>query len=225
MLSNENSEKYLDKQTGMFNQYALNVVSSEYIISKKNAFAIILTLSESENTQAVMNWRQYITAMEKLQHYCRKELKRQAYRVGDNGFVILVSSKQNVEKTAEAIVRYGRHNCDSDISMEYNVIELSECASSDVLMSKIVDICISGINKMAKYDFLTGVFNRNMFEKELEKQKEEEIDAYYILADLNNLKETNDILGHSAGDELLQTAARLLAVSYTHLTLPTILLV
>lgn len=210
MLSNENSEKYLDKQTGMFNQYALNVVSSEYIISKKNAFAIILTLSESGNTQAVMNWRQYITAMEKLQHYCRKELKRQAYRVGDNGFVILVSSKQNVEKTAEAIVRYGRQNCDSDISMEYNVIALSECASSDVLMSKIVDICISGMNKMAKYDFLTGVFNRNMFEKELEKQKEEEIDAYYILADLNNLKETNDILGHSAGDELLQTAARLL---------------
>ena len=77
-------------------------------------------------------------------------------------------------------------------------------------MSKIVDTCINAINKMAKYDFLTGVYNRNMFEKELAKQKEAGIDAYYLLADLNNLKETNDILGHSAGDELLQTAARLL---------------
>ena len=210
MLSNENSEKYLDKQTGMFNQYALDIVSSEYIKSKKNAFAIILTISESENMQDMMNWRHYITAMEKLQHYCSKELKRQAYRVGDNGFVILVSSKQNVEKTAEAIVRYGKQSCDNDISIEYSVIALNECTSSDVLMSKIVDTCISAVNKMAKYDFLTGVFNRNMFEKELAKQKDAGIDAYYLLADLNNLKETNDILGHSAGDELLQTAARLL---------------
>lgn len=63
---------------------------------------------------------------------------------------------------------------------------------------------------MAIYDFLTGVYNRNAFEKQLSRLKKQNRNVYYFIADLNNLKETNDIMGHSAGDELLQTVAKLL---------------
>ena len=94
MLSNENNEKYLDKQTGMFNQYALGIVSSEYIHLGKNDVGIVFTLSESERMEDMRNWRNYILTMEHIQRFCRKELKKQAYRVGDNGFVLLLHTEQ-----------------------------------------------------------------------------------------------------------------------------------
>ncbi len=35
LMSSENVEKYMDKQTGMFNQYALGIVSREFIETKR----------------------------------------------------------------------------------------------------------------------------------------------------------------------------------------------
>lgn len=211
MMSNENNEKYIDKQTGMFNQYALGIVASEYISLKKSVIAVVFAISEAENAQNSIDWKQYITAMEQLQRFCRKELNKQAYRIGDNGFVLLLpSSALSAEKTAEAVVAFAEKNCVSGICITCKTVALSECAGSDNLMSKIVDICMNAISKMAVYDFLTGVFNRNFFEKELARLKNGVEDRFYLIADLNNLKETNDILGHSAGDELLQAVAGLL---------------
>ena len=60
------------------------------------------------------------------------------------------------------------------------------------------------------FDILTGVRNRNSFEKYLSQMRRENKDAYYFIIDVNNLKEANDVLGHSAGDELLQSVAHLL---------------
>lgn len=210
MMSNENSEKYLDKQTGMFNQYALAIVNSEYINLKRSIVATVMTISEAENVQDTVDWRQYITTMEQIQCFCRKELKSSAYRIGDNGFVLLMNSEQSAKKAAKAIMEYASNNCSSGISLAYKTTSLSECASSDEFMSKIVEICMNAINKMAIYDLLTGVRNRNSFEKELSQLKNKGVDTYYFIADLNNLKETNDALGHSAGDELLRAVAKLL---------------
>ena len=211
MLSNENNEKYLDKQTGMFNQYALGIVSSEYINLGKNDVGIVFTLSESECMEDMRNWRNYIVTMEYIQHFCRKELKKQAYRVGENGFVLLLHTEQSAERVAALIKDYAGKCGRNDIELDYKIFHLNECESSDVFIAKILDACIGAINKMAIYDFLTGVYNRNMFEKELDQAKKDGADVYYLIADLNNLKETNDVLGHSAGDELLQSVAKLLA--------------
>ena len=210
MLSNENSEIYIDKQTGMFNQYALEIVSSECISQKKHVVAVVITISESENSQDVIDWRNYITVMEQIQRFCKKEIRRQAYRVGDNGFALLLNSEQSVEKASKLIMDYAASNCSTNVSLSYRAIDLKECLSSDDLMSKMVEICMNAINKMANFDFLTGVRNRNSFEQDLPQFKRSSEDVYYFIIDLNNLKKTNDAMGHSAGDELLQATAKLL---------------
>lgn len=210
MLSNENNEKYLDKQTGMFNRYALGIVCSEYIDLKKNEAGVVVTLSESEHMKDMMNWRNYISAMEQIQRFCGKEHKRQAYRVGDNGFVVLVRSGQSPQKVGDAILEVARTYCRRDIVFDYEILPLDEYEDSDAFIARAMDVCARAVNRMAAYDFLTGVYNRNMFEKELSQLKTDGADAYYLIADLNNLKETNDMLGHSAGDELLQATAKLL---------------
>ena len=57
--------------------------------------------------------------------------------------------------------------------------------------------------KFADNDGLTNLLNRNAYNKKLEVIKNKEDNVGVIFADLNNLKYTNDNLGHIAGDELI----------------------
>lgn len=64
---------------------------------------------------------------------------------------------------------------------------------------------------LAQYDVLTGLPNRVLFEDRLIKaldqarRKDEVLALLYL--DLDNFKDTNDSLGHDAGDRLLQSVA------------------
>ena len=216
LMSSENVEKYVDKQTGMFNQYALGIVIREFIETKNHRVAAIISLSENDNLNPTIDWRSYVTVMEQLQQYCQKEFNRQIYRIGDNGFVLLAKSKENAERYAAAIVAQTQNICNSTFTAEYSTLSLADYSDDDEFMSKIVDICIEAINKAASFDFLTGTRNRNSFEKFLIQLRNDKVDVYYFIADVNNLKETNDVLGHSAGDELIQAVAKLLCDTVGH---------
>jgi diguanylate cyclase (GGDEF)-like protein len=61
------------------------------------------------------------------------------------------------------------------------------------------------------HDALTDVYNREFFEKIMEKYNlEVDIPIGIILCDLDNLKRMNDTLGHKKGDEYIKTAAQIL---------------
>jgi len=68
--------------------------------------------------------------------------------------------------------------------------------------------------KMAHYDILTGLPNRNSFLEYLTKQITNAEITQTMLAvcfiDVDNFKQINDILGHSVGDETLKVIAKLL---------------
>ena len=210
LMSSENTEKYIDKQTGMFNQYALGIVIREFMENKTYRVSAIISLSESDVHNTTTDWRSYIATLEKLQQFCLKEYNRQPYRIGDNGFVLLANSKESAEDYATKVIDYTHKICNNNLHIEYSTISLSDYTDSDEYMSKMIDICIESINKSANYDFLTGTRNRNSFEKFLSQLRNDKVDVYYFISDVNNLKETNDILGHAAGDELIQTVAKLL---------------
>lgn len=61
------------------------------------------------------------------------------------------------------------------------------------------------------YDYLTGLYNRNSFEQEMQKQQIlGTVPVAVIVADVNNLKLTNDVFGHKFGDQLLYEIARIM---------------
>jgi len=69
----------------------------------------------------------------------------------------------------------------------------------------------ANLQRSAYYDSLTSLRNRNYFEKILsDYHKHESIPLSIIIGDLNGLKITNDVFGHSTGDSLLVKTAEIL---------------
>ena len=68
---------------------------------------------------------------------------------------------------------------------------------------------------LGTHDILTGLHNRAYFQETLRRVATDRDDPITLLvADLNDLKETNDSLGHAAGDNLIRRAAEVLKASF-----------
>lgn len=80
-----------------------------------------------------------------------------------------------------------------------------ETASSAVAMMKKGALA-EEYEKMAMIDVLTGLYNRNAYEKDSVKaQKRERL--MIVTFDINNLKKCNDMLGHRMGDKYIVDVA------------------
>lgn len=68
---------------------------------------------------------------------------------------------------------------------------------------------IKKIKYLSFHDSLTGLYNRTFFEEELKRlDTERNLPVSIIIGYMNGLKLANDIFGHTAGDLLLQKAAK-----------------
>jgi diguanylate cyclase (GGDEF)-like protein/PAS domain S-box-containing protein len=71
------------------------------------------------------------------------------------------------------------------------------------------------VRYMGIHDSLTGLYNRAYFDEELKRLEHGRLFPISVLmADLDELKETNDQDGHAAGDELLQKTAKALKAAF-----------
>ena len=104
------------------------------------------------------------------------------------GFVRLIASNQSLnEKEGMREVR--------QVASAYNNLEKRRDA----------------LRSVAETDTLTSLPNRYLFEKYLLDAGESGYSLAIVMFDINYLKETNDTYGHSAGDQLIQTAAKCIA--------------
>ncbi len=68
---------------------------------------------------------------------------------------------------------------------------------------------------LSSHDLLTGLYNRNFFETELQRLQNSRLFPITILiADVDGLKTVNDTLGHPAGDTLLKASAQIFSSSF-----------
>ncbi|WKY44060.1 PAS domain S-box protein [Eubacteriaceae bacterium ES2] len=67
------------------------------------------------------------------------------------------------------------------------------------------------IHYLSYHDQLTGLYNRHFIVAEIKRlDRKSNLPISLVLIDVNGLKLTNDAFGHHAGDQLLQTVARIL---------------
>lgn len=69
--------------------------------------------------------------------------------------------------------------------------------------------------KMAYYDLLTKLRNRNAYMEALADIRASKNYPFIIICDLNNLKRCNDIFGHEYGDNYVQDASAILRSSFS----------
>lgn len=117
------------------------------------------------------------------------------------------------------VVSWSLGNRDMNIAAYILMIELVFILMQGVeYLRKIISAFIGaaesrGLKKLAYEDAMTGLLNRTAFDKDLANVNHE-IYQYHsvgaLVLDLNNLKQTNDDLGHYEGDFLIVAAANLI---------------
>ncbi len=83
-----------------------------------------------------------------------------------------------------------------------------QCIARDVTERKQME---EKLRYLSMHDAMTGLYNRAYFTEELKRMENGRFEpASIILCDLDYLKNVNDNYGHSAGDEMIITAAHLI---------------
>lgn len=206
ILSNENTEKYLDDKSMLFNQYSFEKVLEEFDFDKQKPVVGILCFCKTEKN---LDWKLDVLI---LNNICKelRQYRLYGYRVGENG-VVFISS---VQEKAETVLDGVRSSIEESYDKETIIIETKALSDKSIAdryscMRSIISFCTEVGSRIAYIDYLTNIYNRNALERDLNKWQEMG-KAYYFIADLNNLKLVNDTMGHSAGDKLLRDFARLL---------------
>lgn len=207
ILSNENTEKYVDENTMLFNQYSFERVLEEFDFDKQKLVVGVLCFCRTENN---LDWKQDVMILNDIYKELR-QYRLYGYRVGENGVVFISSAQEKVGAVLEGV----RSSIEANHDKETIVIETKILAGDSTTdryssMRSIISFCTEVGSRLAYIDYLTNIYNRNALERDLNKWKEQE-SAYYFIADLNDLKLVNDTIGHSAGDKMLREFARILA--------------
>ncbi|MCM1288068.1 MAG: GGDEF domain-containing protein [Clostridium sp.] len=206
ILSTENAEKYMDEKTALFNQYAFETMLDEFDFERQRLYIAVFCFSKLENN---FDWNQDYLILQDI-HREIKAYRLKGYHICENGVVFIGSSQAKCEMVLQDMRKaienkYGKNS----IGISVKLISGEEADGKYKCMQNIIGFCTEIGMRFAYIDYLTHVYNRNAFERDLANLKLNS-SGYYIMADLNNLKVVNDTIGHSAGDELLQGFADLL---------------
>ncbi|MDE7176915.1 MAG: GGDEF domain-containing protein [Lachnospiraceae bacterium] len=207
ILSNENTEKYVDENTLLFNQYSFEKVLEEFDFAKQKLVVGVLCFCKTENN---LDWRQDIAILNDIYKEIR-QYHLHGYRIGENGVVFISNTQEKARIVLDGVKSsIGEHYDKETIVVETKVLAEENTGNHHACMRNIISFCTEVGSRLAYIDYLTNIYNRNALERDLLK-KQEEKNVFYFLADLNDLKLVNDTIGHSAGDKLLQGFAHLLA--------------
>jgi diguanylate cyclase (GGDEF)-like protein/PAS domain S-box-containing protein len=91
-------------------------------------------------------------------------------------------------------------------------VEMVVCISKDITDRKRME---EELRFLSSSDMLTGLCNRNFFEKEMERLQHSQLfPISIIIIDMDKLKAVNDRYGHSVGDDLIKKVAQILTQSF-----------
>lgn len=207
ILSNENTEKYVDENTMLFNQYSFERVLEEFDFGKQKIIVGVFCFCKTENN---FDWKQDVLILRDI-HKEFRQYRLRGYRVGENGVAFIGNAQEKVDTVLDEVKKSIEKKYDKEtLVIETKVLAGDETKNQHECMRNIISFCTEVGGRLAYIDYLTNIYNRNALERDLIKWKEQK-NAYYFLADLNGLKLVNDTIGHSAGDKLLQGFAHLLA--------------
>ena len=133
---------------------------------------------------------------EPISEYRKRMLAQKTCRVSPHSDDVIIAKQDNVEK--HFLLR--NHEAKNSKRLFGYVLEISE-------VTQLYTI-IRYFEQIARYDQLTGLFNRNAYIHRVEQITQgQNMPLLILVGDVNMLKRTNDMHGHMLGDELLSIVA------------------
>lgn len=204
LFSAEDSNKYLDEKTGLFNKLGCQEILQEFILAKKSFIV--------RGYLYIGNQRSADAAVETAARQMAGTEGCKTAVIAENMIVFLMEKQDSHSVTWPLECRE-----QTDGVRECMIkIEGNQWDSEEEIMRQLYRFREKNEEAVLYRDNMTGTFNRNAYEKDIASYEQSERSAWYILADINHLKETNDTYGHVAGDELIRRMASLMAEVFRH---------
>ena len=141
------------------------------------------------------------------ENYCKQQKGSKKSFERFNDWLVFPMCGQGEKIIGKLMVKGKSLDKDNEEVIEIFLEQLTATAENKLLSFEL--------EKLANIDQLTGLYSRNFFQIQLEKQlelkeKNSSIDFSIIHVDINGLKMVNDKVGHVAGDMLIKKSADLL---------------
>jgi len=121
-------------------------------------------------------------------------------------------ARRQVVEPAACLARVADRLASGDLGTRYDGPrvsgELGELAHAFDRMAETLEERTAQLEYLIYHDSLTGCYNRLYFDHAISSfEDESKLPMTFVLADVNGMKQVNDLLGHEAGDQLLKTMA------------------
>ncbi|QHQ61654.1 EAL domain-containing protein [Anaerocolumna sedimenticola] len=161
------------------------------IIKRLNPYALEL-FGYCEEEIIGRNWRDFLSGENKSEMVEVYELIRKGNHIKNHESQFITHDKRRLDIIWNSgLLKYNK-----------NTEILS--VGTDITERKLLE---EKLKEAAYYDNLTGLYNRNMIEEEAKKRIQNNEEFALIYMDIDNFKQVNDTLGHTAGDKFLQYLA------------------
>ena len=122
-----------------------------------------------------------------------------------NSLIALPIYYDNIIYGVLAITSYKEH------AFSKRVVDLLHKITQNLGLAITRDLTQKRIRYLSFHDQLTGLYNRNFFNEEIDRlDTTRKLPISIIISDFNDLKYINDNYGHKVGDEFLKTYAQIL---------------
>jgi diguanylate cyclase (GGDEF)-like protein/putative nucleotidyltransferase with HDIG domain len=124
-------------------------------------------------------------------------------------------ARRQVINPADSLARAADRLASGDLGTRYDGPrvggELGELAHTFDRMAETLEERTAQLEYLIYHDSLTGCYNRLYFDHVVSSfEDESKLPMTFVLADVNGMKQVNDLLGHEAGDGLLKTMASMI---------------
>ena len=210
-LHMENPEKFIHLETGLFNERALRRVLNEHDALSRPTPVLVYAFRTEEQDEELLK-----KVMQESTKYMSKFRRMSGYYLKND---VLVFVKGSGWERKEKLKTIGIPKLSKDYK---EIMEFStsfqypdDCKSFDEVMERLEEFKLQNVNVDLYIDKMTGVYSRNRYEIDIQSFLQEQKEIHYYVADLNNLKVTNDKFGHLAGDGLIRDMAYILQDAFS----------
>ena len=217
-FSLENPDSFIDKKNTAFTMEGFHLVLKDLWNEDKSFKVLSIYIKNINEIRAEHGISAECILMKEVRKLIYRKYHIDLFMTYDGCVSIIIQKDKESKIENEDIPHYldqGFHIKDTIVYLNYEIysIDSRSCKNPEDVLEEIFKKANEIQYVRAYTDIPTGLSNRNAYEKDMNhiyNLRNEYSNIWYVILDLNNLKQVNDQYGHIDGDDLLKESAKIL---------------